>query len=88
MIKEKSFMSEDEYRRFKRKSKQLKLSFKLTMFYFNLMSSKYYTMEFIINDIVYVSLREKIDVLDIESKVVILRLKDMTIWGYGLSIQV
>tara|TARA_Y100000768_G_C23613168_1_gene511470 strand:+ start:89 stop:424 length:336 start_codon:yes stop_codon:yes gene_type:complete len=32
------------------------------------MSAKYYTMEFIINDIVYVSLREKIDVLSIDSQ--------------------
>ena len=32
------------------------------------MSAKYYTMEFIINDIVYVSLREKIESLLIDAK--------------------
>ena len=32
------------------------------------MSAKYYTMEFIINDIVYVSLRDKIDSILMESK--------------------
>ena len=31
------------------------------------MSAKYYTMEFIINDIVYISLREKIKSVDVDS---------------------